>query len=419
VKIATLFFLSVYSRCYVPCFLGLHGTLLYVLIKHLSIFTIQSLLLCYYAGTYRGLLNSRRPTGNLTHGSPKVSCGNQSVWEDYAVFHHSVVTGQQPGRYLIYDCTGRHCGGWGNRMHGITALLMLAIMTRRVFLMQMTKPVDINLHFSPNAIQWNYTSPAGLKKRSFNLCGPENFYREYESFEAALNNHNKMYDLIEVHVFFGLYYHLVAMNDHTLSKMIATYQLKTLYDCIMMYGCAFNYLFKYQPETMKSIEEMQSKLGLETGKFVSLHVRSHINDGLVFNPLNLEFAWQPMFECALKAAKALSHKMNISKVPIFLATDKWVVISYAQEHYKDDVVISQAPQFHLDYANFNGPDALERYDNGIIGILSDIEIAARAAVYVRSADSTMSEVIGAIHFTSPYHNLHPFYFYEEPLICSQ
>ena len=61
-------------------------------------------------------------------------------------------------------------------------------------------------------------------------------------------------------------------------------------------------------------------------KFVSLHVRTHINDHYVFNPLNLKFAWQPMFECALKAAKILSHKMNISKVPIFLATDNQVVI---------------------------------------------------------------------------------------------
>ena len=372
-----------------------------------------------YAGTYRGLLNSRKPTHNLADGSPQASCGKQSVWEDYAAFHHSVVTGQQPGRYLMYDCTGEGCGGWGNRMHGISTLLMLAIMTRRVFLIKLTEPVDINLHFSPNAIQWNYTPSAGLFKHSFDFRSPKNFYHEYESFEAALSSHHKMYELIDVQVYFGIYYHLVAMSDHTLSKMINTFQLKTLYDCIMMYGCAFYYLFKYQPETVKSIEAMQSKLGLETGKFVSLHVRTHVNDGFVFNPLNLKFAWQPMFECALKAAKILSHKMNISKVPIFLATDKQVVINYAQEHYRDDVIISQAPRFHLDYAKFHGPGSLKQYDSGIVGVLSDVEISSRAAVCVRSADSTMSEVMGAIHFFSPRHNLHPFYFYEEPSICSR
>jgi len=319
----------------------------------------------------------------------------------------------------MYDCTQQGCGGYGNRMHGITVMLMFAILTKRVFLVEMTTPIDINLHLLPNAIKWNYRPPAGIKNKSFNLHNTKNFHLNYKSFETAISDHNTTYDLIKVQIDFGIFYYLVMMSDNLLSKMMKIFRLKTLYDCVLLYGCTINYLFSYQPETIKSIEAIQSKLGLKTGQYISLHVRSHIHDGYVFNPLHLEFPWQPMFECALKAAMVLSHRLNIPKVPIFLATDHQKVIDYAQKFYKEDVIISPAPKFHIDHSSYRGHNALNQYSDGMVGLLSDIEISSRAAVLIRSADSTLSEVIGAIHFLLPQHNLHPFYFYVEPSICEQ
>jgi len=57
-------------------------------------------------------------------------------------------------------------------------------------------------------------------------------------------------------------------------------------------------------------------LGLETGKFVALHVRTHLQDGAVFNPLGMAIPYKPLLECAVMAAKSLSHKMNVSKYRI-------------------------------------------------------------------------------------------------------
>jgi len=156
---------------------------------------------------------------------------------------------------------------------------------------------------------------------------------------TTLNDYNNKY---EVQIGFGFFYYLVAMSNYLLLKMMSTFQLKTQYDCVLMHGCTFNYLFKYQWETIKSIEGIQSELGLETGQFVSLHVRSHINGGWVFNLLHLKIPWQPMFECALKAAKALSLKINFSAVPIFLVTDHQKVIDFAKKFYKHDVIVSTA-----------------------------------------------------------------------------
>ena len=73
----------------------------------------------------------------------------------YAEFHASVLSGEQKSEYLIYDCAvmGNFCGGFGNRLHAITVIFMFALLTKRVFLLRMTHPVDINTYLLPDAIQ--------------------------------------------------------------------------------------------------------------------------------------------------------------------------------------------------------------------------------------------------------------------------
>ena len=388
----------------------------------LYIHSYCSSIVVFYIGKFRGLINSR----NITNiGPPKPSkwfpsvnlCGQDDVWKNYADFHASVLSGKQNGKYLIYDCSiaGQNCGGYGNRIHGITVMLTLAMLTKHVFLLQMTKPTDINAYLLPNAIEWNYTLPENLKSRKIDLYNTH-FYSNFKSLETALLSDDD-YDVIRVRINFGLFYYLVMISDLMMDAMISMFNLKTQYDVVLLYGCAFNYLFKYQPRVIQAIDLLQTALGLETGKFIALHVRSHINDNSVFNPLHLKFPFQPMFECAKMAAKSLSYKLNVSKVPIFFTTDHPSVIEFAEHNYKDMLVFSRAPIFHVDFTKYSGHKANSQYDSGMMGVLSDVEICSRAAVLIRSADSTFSEVMGAIHFLRPQYNLHPFYFYENLSLC--
>ena len=56
-------------------------------------------------------------------------------------------------------------------------------------------------------------------------------------------------------------------------------------------------------------------------------------------------------------------------------------------------------------------------ESNTIGILSDIEIGSRAAVLIRSADSSFSEEMGVINYLRPQNNLHPFDFYNNMILC--
>ena len=160
------------------------------------------------------------------------------------------------------------------------------------------------------------------------------------------------------------------------------------------------------------MDALQDELGLETGKFVGLHIRSRIGDG--YNLFHLKY--ERMFECAAMAAKSLSQKLNI-KVPIFLAADHPSVMQYATKHYNDSIVLSRAPIFHIDKAKYKGDNATNQYDNSVMGMLSDVEICSRSYALIRLVSSTLSEVMGAIHFLSPKRHLNPFYYYDNLSIC--
>ena len=66
------------------------------------------------------------------------------------------MTEQREGRFLKYVCNTR-CGGYGNRIQGITVALMFAILSNRTLLIEMKYPFNINTLLHPNVIQWNYT----------------------------------------------------------------------------------------------------------------------------------------------------------------------------------------------------------------------------------------------------------------------
>ena len=343
--------------------------------------------------------------------------GSDDIWQEYADFHNSVTSGKQKGKFLIFDCTQTYCAGYGNRVQSNASLLIIAMLTKHVFLIDAPKPVNLGDYLLPNAIQWNYTLPKRLIMMSHfvNLFGT---FRNFKKLENAVF-HPYRQDIIRVQTYFGTIYFYELMSEQFVGKILSTFKVKTLHDLNLLYGCTFDYLFNYEPRVHDVIESMQKEYNLETGKFVALHVRSHIHDAgqHPFNPLNLAFPFKPMFECAITAAKALSYKLNVAKVPIFLTTDDQVVTDVSKLIYPGTMTFSNAPWFHIDRTKYIGSNAHQQYDDGMIGILSDTEITSRALVLVRSAASSFSEIMGALHYLPPNYNLHPFYYYENSTLC--
>jgi hypothetical protein len=64
-------------------------------------------------------------------------------------------------KYMIYTCKqGHHCSGTGNRQRGIMATFLVAVLTKRIFLMDIDNPVPLDRILEPHLISWNAAAPS-------------------------------------------------------------------------------------------------------------------------------------------------------------------------------------------------------------------------------------------------------------------
>lgn len=107
--------------------------------------------------------------------APRINVKYLPSWLiDYVKFHRQALEQQtqknntdafssrlreQNYNYLIYTCKqGHHCSGTGNRQRGIMSTFLVAILTKRVFLMDVDNPVPLDQILTPHLIQWNATT---------------------------------------------------------------------------------------------------------------------------------------------------------------------------------------------------------------------------------------------------------------------
>lgn len=87
-----------------------------------------------------------------------------SPWvQEYISFHQSsIINGRltDNARYIIYQCKDGPvvCGGVGDRIIGMIKMFYLAMITRRVLLIDADFPVPLQVVLSPAHIEWNVTS---------------------------------------------------------------------------------------------------------------------------------------------------------------------------------------------------------------------------------------------------------------------
>jgi len=66
-------------------------------------------------------------------------------------------------RYVVYECTV-WCTGWGNRLNGIYAGYVLALLSGRAFRIQTRKPCHLDNFLTPNKVRWNKEYPTVNKR---------------------------------------------------------------------------------------------------------------------------------------------------------------------------------------------------------------------------------------------------------------
>lgn len=239
-----------------------------------------------------------------------------------------------------YYCRPRRCGGYGNRIQAITIGLIMAMLTNRVFLLEMTYPVNLLNYITPNAIQWD----VAIVPRSIvthDLYGPARIRRYWSSFVNDILTDGGV-ELIEFrsNEGFNYFYPEIVKSPEILQRFVSL-GADSRTDYAGLYGCTVKFLFNPRPVTTQSVTSQLSSLGLVTGKYVAVHVRTSISS-LDCGPRHATAnEWKKFLECGIRTSQLLARKLGIDSVPIYLASDEDVVKEYAIQNFGSQVVFSQ------------------------------------------------------------------------------
>ena len=123
-----------------------------------------------------------------------------------------IVSGKEKGKYLRYTCVSQYsCGGWGNRLGGISVVFTLAVITKRALVISMPLPLDINILMHPKAIMWNHSISHHLSTRKYFMVDPPALNHQWSSFERMLMSNNGV-DVMELQTNLGFFKNLAKIK---------------------------------------------------------------------------------------------------------------------------------------------------------------------------------------------------------------
>ena len=248
----------------------------------------------------------------------------------------------------------------------------------------MTYPFDINILLHPNAIQWNYKFKVAHVQQ-FVLIDSVNLRKNWPRFSEAI--FNSSIDLIEIKLNLGLLWFFKVFDDRW-TKIFHDVFSVSQNDHKFLYGCAYRYLFTYDRRVTDAIDKEMRQLKLTPGKYVSVHYRSQMMAGDALYGHNVSIDPFPYFKCGIKIADKLGNDYLVYFISDLEEVDKMVTDIYA-----DRIVTSQVNKLHVD--RFGKNLSMDSIIDGFVGVLVNIEVAAKGAAFVQSG-STFSDLIESI-----------------------
>lgn len=322
-------------------------------------------------------------------------CGGTKQWQEYADFHHSVVTGKENGRYLKYACNKLRCGGFGNRIEGIAMGLVMSMLTGRVFLLEFYHPFDFSKFLLPNLINWKVKVPPDREVKYFDLMNKEHVRKEWKDIETLLLSPDMEDTVIEFATNVGIDMFMNSFSD-TMKRKFLNMKINSFHNHTALYGCVMRFLFRHSPVITDSVLREQKSLELRTGHYVAVHIRTGMGENVVSLNLPSGKYWKPYLECAIATAKAYASQYCFSRTcPVYVLADVEEVKKYAISYYGDYIKTSTVYVQHIDKPKVEIPQLVE---DTFIGLITDIEVAARAAIFISTEHSTFSDLIEGLGF---------------------
>lgn len=338
----------------------------------------------------------------------------------YTKFHakEKEMTG---GRRLIWVCDAwRPCGGLGDRVKGITYALILAMISRRVLILDWREQeFGEQEYLLPNIIDWR------LKEEERKWLHGEDTLEMEGDFGAA--NFENVADRLPrpatafVHIFSTLegigvdipYEELQAnleliegatqwiILESNMEPSTLTSDLKTAsqvwikqgmealnlnrlspYVIDQVVGVVFRYLFRFSDDLIGEVKDARHVLGLESGPYTGVHLRTGFMGSLqnesVEHPKLYKF--QSQWDITLSCAFSHATKQYGGSSLLFLATDSILVKKSVvhSERYRSRFRTLNNSVVHLDRLEKMPHEASEFEKEGVLSVWVELILLAEA-----------------------------------------
>jgi hypothetical protein len=259
-------------------------------------------------------------------------------------------TNPRSTRTMIYSCQS-FCGGWGDRLRGILSVYILALLSERHFMIDMTYPCDLFQVVRLNAINWTHVHPSSSQRNRTRLtintmASWQTAYRQQISktiestdFVQTWSSYDDVYLSTN-----SDYMTLALVNPHmsNRSRMLLDRLPASHATMQRLFPLLFELLFRPSGLVEQKVDMILGSVYRQ--HLICLHVR------IGKNPTN---PYDHAFVNRANVTRTMidftdNYRRNRSSSIVFITSDSGEAVSHVLQHYRRSSMTIVGPILHID-----------------------------------------------------------------------
>ena len=253
-------------------------------------------------------------------------------------------------RTLVWQChIDQVCGGLGDRVRGMTFVLLLAVFSRRKLVLDWKSSFESQF-FKPNLINWEPDSaflhiiknPKNIVKIHVQSTTKDPYLSmsktDWENYLNIIGGNQPHVVMVTNVMMIALTTKTSTSNQHQwLAEGVKSAGLLNLSigNLNGIIGLAFRYLFQFDKQFFRELSKAKEILKLTNQPYIGVHIRTgfygvkYVKDFENIKLIKDQHIWKTVLQCAVSTANKFLGNNSL----IFLATDSNVVKEMAVSTY--------------------------------------------------------------------------------------
>jgi len=283
---------------------------------------------------------------------------------------------------MIYSCSSI-CFGWGDRLRGITSVYILALLTRRRFMIDMNHPCSISHVLQPYQIDWRFQNltricsknrtqliinvmplrPPSIRTNMMKLIKSQDFYSLRSEYD-------------DIHITTNAFYITHALRNPftNASWLLGNLPLKQATQ-ELLFPLLFELLFKPSLIVRRGVEQILQR---SHRQLTCLHLRFGRNPS---NPFDVQMSQREnLTKVVLEFLDNNPCLVKPNETLLYITSDSDQAIQTILKSYPTMSITVPGPILHIDYANHSLSQ--KSICNGFIKVVTDFYILGECDISI-------------------------------------